>query len=485
MTMNGKQFLENYWGNTSVSEKQTVALINAVRDVNLKLVKAVLADGADANKFVWQIIIGVMSPLTAAIKLLHPNSHYPPDIVMEIFDVLLDSVADVNKLCPHFQRTPIMYAATVGNVRCVEKLIHKGAALHTADKFGDTVWTLAARTGSVDLLKCLIEDHGIDKNSVDNDGSGMLYFAAKSGNIKVVRYLLNLGVTVATYIPQKRRVATCKSCQQNIPCHFIYEMQSSSDPYIAAISNNMVEVVKLLEEHGCQLHKLDEVLSYTVSKNSVDVVDYLLCNHKGSLNNDYIAKYQQMDGYPHQTLLMSACQNISVKMVELLLKHGADPNMKICINKCPSVINIAIDCGHVEIIARLLRTGVYVNTRSQSGHTDVVLPFEAAVRRRNTYAAEMLLIYGSSRGVHSLNDKHKLKTNIHLNLQKLLKKWEVDKNNVLPLKQRCRMVILNHLCPQADKKIDALPLPTFLIKYLTIPELEDIIKIKSDRKKIY
>ena len=29
------------------------------------------------------------------------------------------------------------------------------------------------------------------------------------------------------------------------------------------------------------------------------------------------------------------------------------------------------------MIARLLRSGVYVNTRSQSGHTDVVLPFEA------------------------------------------------------------------------------------------------------------
>ena len=191
-----------------------------------------------------------------------------------------------------------------------------------------------------------------------------------------------------------------------------------------------------------------------------------------------------MNGYPHQTLLMLACKNLSLKMVELLLKHGANPNMKRCANKCPSVINIAIDCGHVEIIARLLSTGVYVNTRSEGGHTDVVLPFEAAVRRGNTYAAEMILVYGSSRGVHSLNDKHKLKTNIHPDLQELLKECEVNKNNVLPLKQRCRMVILNQLCPQADKKINVLPLPPPLIKYLSIPELEHIIKIKIDKKKI-
>ena len=111
------------------------------------------------------------------------------------------------------------------------------------------------------------------------------------------------------------------------------------------------------------------------------------------------------------------------------------------------------------MIARLLRSGVYVNTRSQSGHTDVVLPFEAAVRRGNTYAAEMILIYGSSRGVHSLISKHKLKADIHPNLQELLKECEVNKNNVLPLKQRCWMAILNQLCPQADKKINVLHLP--------------------------
>ena len=54
------------------------------------------------------------------------------------------------------------------------------------------------------------------------------------------------------------------------------------------------------------------------------------------LNND-IAKYQWVDGYPHETLLISACKNLSVKMVELLLKHGANPNMKRCAKKCPSV----------------------------------------------------------------------------------------------------------------------------------------------------
>ena len=478
----------------SLSDARLIALIDAVHDVNLKSVKALLACGADANKCikphgvkylpaVTDMAGEELSPLIVAIKLLHPKSQCSSDIMMEIFNVLMNSVADVNKLCPLSQRTPIMYAATVGNIRCVEKLISKGAALHTADKFGDTVWTLAARTGNVDVLKCLIEDHGIDKNSVDRHGSGMLYFAAKSGNVEVVRYLLNLGVTVTTYIPQKRRVATCDGCQ--VSCYRIYKMQLRGDPYMEAIGKNMPEVVSLLDEHGCEMYKSDEALSYAVHINSVDVVDYLLSNHEYSLNNEYIANNRWDKEYPHQTLLMSACQRNSVKMVELLLDHGANPNMNRCVDKCPSAINIAVAYGCVEIIVRLIRSGVDVNTRSICPPLGVVLPFEGAVRRRNTYAAEMILIYGSSRGVYSLNDKHKLKTNIHPDLQELLKEWEVDKNNVLPLKQRCRMVILNQLCPQANKKINVLPLPPPLIKYLSIPELDDIIKIKNDKRKYY
>ena len=61
-------------------------------------------------------------------------------------------------------------------------------------------------------------------------------------------------------------------------------------------------------------------------------------------------------------------------------------------------------------------------------------------------------------------------------MQEILMKWNVHKNNVLPLKQRCRMVILNHLCPQGYKKITELPLPRQLIKYLSIPELDDSVE---------
>ena len=473
----------------TVDDCKRTALMYAVQNANLKCVEILIASRADANIFqntcgslyisiVTDMITDKVSPLIHSINLLHPNSHCPSSIMLDIFDVLVDSVTDVNKPCHRFQRTPIMYAAAVGNVRCVEKLMEKGATLNTADVAGRTVWTLAARAGSVDVLKCLIEVHGIDKNSTDKHGLSVLCWAVKSGNIEAVRYLLNLGVTITTHMAQKR-VEICEGCQIELACHFIERTQLNADPYMEAISKNMPDVVKLLEEHGCELYKCDEALSYAVSKNCVDVVEYLLCNHKCSLNFQYSENYDWDTWHPHQTLLMTACERISVKCIKLLLDHGADPNKKRCVDQCPSAISVAIWSGHVEVIARFIRGGVDVNARSKCPHIGSLMPFEAAAYFDHIYAAEMLLVSGCSGGVHSLDNNHevKAKTDIDPDLQKLMKKWNVHENNVLPLQKKCRMAILNHLCPQADKKITELPLPSLLIKYLSIPELDDIMEI--------
>ena len=88
-----------------------------------------------------------------------------------------------------------MHAANIDDITCVKKLIEKGASLNTVDGDGQTVWSLAAETGNVDLLKCLLEGNGIDQNSTDKHGLSMLYWAVYRNTVEVVNYLLNLGVS--------------------------------------------------------------------------------------------------------------------------------------------------------------------------------------------------------------------------------------------------------------------------------------------------
>ena len=459
---------------------ECTALMHAVRNANIKCVNSLIAIGADVNLIndnpnVRDMITKLTGPLIDSINLLHPNSRHPYNTMMGIFDVLLESRADVNKPCVLQNRTPIMYAAALGNVYCVEKLIQNGAQVNYTDSAGHTVWTLAARAGSVDVLKCLIEDNGIDKNSTDNNGLSILYWAVTSKNIEVVRYLLKQEVTMTSFVPQEC-VEACRNCGTNVSCHYPDATQLKTDPYVLAIRFRKLDIVRLMDKYGCQLYKSTAILSLAICVNSVKVVDYLLCNYKYPLNYGYTKKYDSSLKSDHQTFLREACKKQSVQMVKLLLKHGADPNKICCVEKCPSVINFAIYTGHVEIIACLIRGGVYVNTRSYYPDIGVVLPFEAAVYKNHFYAAEMLIVYGCSRGIHSLDNNCAHKANIGGKMRELLKEWNVHKNNVLPLKQRCRMVILSHLCPQADKKITELPLPAQLIKYLSIHELDDIVE---------
>ena len=161
-------------------------------------------------------------------------------------------------------------------------------------------------------------------------------------------------------------------------------------------------------------------------------------------------------------------------MVKLLLEHGADPNIKH--GQCVSAINVAIYERHVEFIARFIRGGVNVNAKFLHRGIGVVLPIDVAVWHDHIYAAQLLVVSGSSFGKFSWPKEHKCKADIAPDVQELLEEWDVCTNNFLPLKQRCRMVILNHLSPQADEKIKELPLPPLLIKYLSIPELDDIIE---------
>ena len=486
-------------------EQQDQQLMLAVMGAKVKSVEKLIADGANVN---WmrghfrrrsKLTISsdgeyriMWSPLIASINHMHLTPLGSSNVMLDIFDLLLNSGADVNKPCPNTNRTPLMYAADIGNVICVEKLIEKGANIFATDMHGQTACAIAARAGSVDVLKCLIEDYNLHKDSIDKNGRSVLYWAVISKKIEAVRYLLNLGVTITKSMPQEY-MTPCRSCGTHLP--YFDTVKLNSNPCIAALAstNSTPDMVRLMEEYGCQLHKHPYALSLAVCANRVEVVDYLLNNYKYPLNCEYMYAGptncenigSQYPRYSPHTLLMGACYDItpykSVEMVKLLLEHGADPNINY--GQYISAINVAIYRKHVEVMACFIRSGVNVNAKSFFPKIGVVLPFEAAVWNRCIYATQMLIVSGSSFGVFSLPKEHKCKVDIFPDLQELLKEWNVHKNNVLPLQQRCRMVILNHLSPQADKKITELPLPPQLIRYLSIPELDDIMEAYKNSPK--
>ena len=329
------------------------------------------------------------------------------------------------------------------------------------------LWTLVASRGDVELLNCMINpeiDYGLDKDITDKNGHSILWHVVGSGNIEAVRYLLDIGVAIPTYAPEEREVP-CKQCKENRLIIDNDSEQEDRDPCLRAIRYNQLEIVKLLDEYGSKSCKSFHALRRAVQIGSVDVVSYLLNKYSYSLNIEYIIKNSRKGVY---TLLTEPSNESSAQVSKLLLDHGADPAKQMCAATRVNATMTAIDYKNLEVIAQYIRSGIDINLKSwDSKYGWVLSPFEASHLHDRHYVAEMLLISGCSGGVFS---KRKLKNKPKL--EKLMKEWNVYENNVIPLKQRCRCVILNHLSPRADLKVEMLPLPGCLIKFLNIPELD-------------
>ena len=390
--------------------------------------------------------------------------------------------------------TALMHAVRNTNNNCLKCLIANGSDVIGKPMWqkhcSTCVWSLVARLGNVELLKCLF-NRGIDKDSTDLVGLSVLWWVVCSGNIEAVRYLLDIGVAISNYEPGEHEIH-CGRCKNNklligfkIDRHLfkeggdtlvIYFFNDDKDPCMRAISDNNLDIVKLLDEHDSQSCKSFTALRHAVEWGSVDVASYLLNNYTYHINIEYIIKIADESRGPY-TLLTEPRDVFTSKIAKLLLDHGADPAKPMCSATSVNAIMTAIGHGNVKTIAQYIRSGVNINCKSSHGSDLKVLPFEASVLYGRQSIVKMLLVSGCSCGVFSLRNNHKFKDDIEPEVEKLMKEWKVQENNVTPLQQRCRCVILNHLSPRADMKIGKLPFPKLIIKFLSIPELDAILDI--------
>ena len=452
---------------TGDSNKIT-AVRNAVRSSNIKSLKGLLANGADLN-----IVDGSLKLCTImnAISMIRSEWEHS-SVNKNIFDLLLDKF-------PIESYKPLLtFAVDVGIVYCIRKVIEKGTRLNCIDYSKPNVLPRIVCLENDKLLKCMFKDC-IDKYSIAQKNLCVLSWVVTSGNVEAVRYLLDLGFVIPNTTEDVRETQ-CEQCKEKMLIvddgQWNYMYHVGQDPYITAICYNKWEIVKLLDERGLLSCKSFNALRHAVLHNSVDVASYLLSNYTYPLNIEY-TKDSGQNRFAY-TLLTELGGVRYAQITKLLLDHGADPAKQLCASKSANAMMTALDRGNLEVIAQYIRSGVNIDTRSY----ETVLLFEASVFRGYHNVANMLFICGCSYGVFSwLN--HDFKKFLDSKMEKLMKEWSVQENNVIPLKKRCRRVILNHLCPQADKKIEKLPLPTQLVKFLSISEIDDIVDAYKEIKR--
>ena len=457
------------------------ALLYAVENANINCIRCLLANGADATGEAdkWQLFVPgdktILNPIIKAIWMSGCVSKYSSVIMSDIFDVLLDAAVQRNQ--DHLRNCTayILCALYTYNDYCTNKLIKTGAPLDQPIHLDRYAWAYIVRRGNAELLKSMF-NRGLDKESVDLQSESVLGHAICGGKIEGIRCLLDLGVTIPSCIPEVR-TTKCEQCKENRLIIEVYGKKDLLDPCMKAIRHDKLEIVKLLDEYGGQRSKSFTALRWGVIFGNVDVTTYLLNKYSYPLNIEYtkvsVSDYIQESGI--YTILTERRRCHKTQITKLLLDHGADPTKKMCSPTSANAMMTAIESGQLEDIAQYIRSGVDINFRSYHDFYKNMLPFEASVLLRHHNIAEILLISGCSCGVFSLKSNHQFKNNLDPEVVKLMKEWQVEDNNVIPLQQRCRSVILKHLSPQADEKIRKLPLPKWIIKFLNISEMDDIV----------
>ena len=454
------------------------AMMYAVKNSNIDCLNSLIISGADVtigtDVYLVEFIgdVNIWTPIMEAIwRLSSKRSGY----MYDIFELLLDTEVNQNK--DHFSSCTdyILCAILAGYSYCIKRLIEKGAPLKSIVYNSVYVWAMVAEKGDVELLKCMF-NRGIDNNSIDQDGHSILWHVVSSGNIEAVRYLLEIGVAIPTYAPEVHE-KQCEQCKENRLMVYSDTKQEDRDPCMRAICNNKLEIVKMVDEYGSKTCKSFYALRHAVQSGSVDVVSYLLNKYSYSLNKEYIIKdifhgEYILTSLPEAPSMFTPSSSYAAQITKLLLDHGADPAKTMCASTSANAIMTAIDYQYLEVIAQYIRSGVNINLRSWNYCYGKVSPFQASVLHDSHHISVMLLISGCSRGRFTTRT---FNANPKPDLEKLMKAWNVYDNNVIPLQQRCRCVILNHLSPRADLKVEKLPLPSCLIKFLSIPELDNIV----------
>ncbi|MEM5947878.1 ankyrin repeat domain-containing protein [Spirochaetia bacterium 38H-sp] len=140
---------------------------------NVGFVECVKQENIQALK---QFIILGFSPDSCDKNGIPALSHAVRVRSLDVVDFLLSHGADVNKIAPDRNNTPLMDAAGDGNLEIVNRLLQESPNLDIQSKNGQTALILAIGQGALDVANRLI-DAGADIRLVDALGMTALKYA--------------------------------------------------------------------------------------------------------------------------------------------------------------------------------------------------------------------------------------------------------------------------------------------------------------------
>lgn len=197
----------------------------------------------------------------------------------------------------HKDETPILLAARNGHYHCLRALINAKANVNIMTNEGFSPLYEAIMAKSNECIRLLIKK-GAMVNHVVFTGYTPLHQAASMGNFQVTTYLLQQGAV------------------QNVRCH------NGLTPLFVAVQSGSVETVRALLNRQ---HEVDNA-------------------------NDDVVNIPAED---NATPLLIAAQEGRDEMIDMLLQHGANPNIQVTSIRA-GPLQYAVYCNHPKCVRKLL-----------------------------------------------------------------------------------------------------------------------------------
>ncbi|KAK3588334.1 hypothetical protein CHS0354_020957 [Potamilus streckersoni] len=248
--------------------------------------------------------------------------------------------------------SPAHYAAQNGNVSVLQYLIDKGVDPWCRTVTQETLLHRSCNAGKLEMSRYLVEKYPDMMNMTDLLDGTPAHYAAQSGNVSVLQYLIDQGLdpwcrtaTQETFLHMSSIAGQLEMTQylvEKYPAMINKVSSCGKSPAIYAAQSSNVSVLQYLIGHGldpwCRTDTQETLLHISCFAGKLQMVQYLLEKYPDMINE--VNNCQETPGH-------YAAQRGHVSVLQFLIDKGLDPWCRTATHE--TLLHMSCNAGHLEM----------------------------------------------------------------------------------------------------------------------------------------
>lgn len=328
----------------------------------------------------------------------------------KLYDFLFKHGADVTtEKTKSGANALLLLAPYMEDTKLIDYFVSKGADINVTDNAGDGLFNYAAKGGNLNMLKTLITK-GLTYKALNKTGGNAILTASqgirgKQNTLEFYNFLEDLGIAVNVVGDRGRNplhAIAYNSEDLDIFKYFIskgvdaaLQDNGGDSPFMNAANSNTIAVVKYLSAYIKDINVKDEngrsALAMAINRNNAEVAKFLI--EKGADISTVDTDGNTLAYYLLNTFRTNAPEAFNDKF-NLLTKAGLD--MTATQGEGKTLYHLAVEKNNLELLKRLKSLAIDINAKNNDGLTPLHL---AAMKAKDANILKYLVTIGADKTV--------------------------------------------------------------------------------------